>query len=223
MNILLIEDSSSLRRTLTIGLQNLGFSVDNSGDGAEGLSMALTGNYQLLILDLMLPSIDGMAILKALRKVQKEIRILVLSAKDLTEDKVNLLLNGADDYLTKPFSFDELHARLLCLLRRGPLNSNDNKITLNDCSLDLHLKQLFCQGTAVELTPNEYKIIECLFSNVNKVVVPEKISEYLVGQYDCISKNAIEAHLSSARKKIRQYGVELPIKTKRGFGYIATA
>ncbi|MCF2949575.1 response regulator transcription factor [Paraglaciecola aquimarina] len=219
MKVLIIEDSTSLRRSLRVGLSNLGFTVDDTGDGSEGLSMALAGNYSLLVLDLMLPTLSGTAILKAIRQANKDIRVLILSAKDLTEDKVDGLLNGADDYLTKPFSFDELHVRLLCLMRRGSLNVNDSSINIGAISLDLHLKQLKCGGADANLTPNEYKVVECLFSNQGKVISPEKLSEYLAGQYDAVAKNSIEAHLSSARKKVKALGFDLPIKTKRGFGY----
>jgi DNA-binding response OmpR family regulator len=219
LKILIIEDSNSLRRSLKIGLSNLGFTVDDTGDGSEGLSMVLAGDYSLLILDLMLPSVDGISILKALREAKKDIRVLILSARDLTEDKIQGLLNGADDYLTKPFSFDELHVRLLCLMRRGSLNVNANKITVGQFSLDLHLKQFHCNGIDAFFTPNEYKLVECLFTNQGKVMSPEKLSEYLAGQFDAIAKNSIEAHLSTARKKVRTLGYDLPIKTKRGFGY----
>jgi DNA-binding response OmpR family regulator len=219
LKILIIEDSTSLRRSLKIGLSNLGFTVDDTGDGSEGLSMALAGDYSLLILDLMLPSVDGSSILKAIRKANKELRVLILSARDLTEDKVEGLLNGADDYLTKPFSFDELHVRLLCLMRRGNLQIDKNKILVGNFSLDLHLKQLYCDGQDANLTPNEYKLVECLFTNQGKIISPEKLSEYLAGQYDAIAKNSIEAHLSTTRKKTRKLGYDLPIKTKRGFGY----
>jgi DNA-binding response OmpR family regulator len=219
LKILIIEDSTSLRRSLKIGLSNLGFMVDDTGDGSEGLSMALAGDYSLLILDLMLPSVDGTAILKAIRKANKDLRVLILSAKDLTEDKISGLLNGADDYLTKPFSFDELHVRLLCLMRRGSLNINDSKINIGVFSLDIHLKQLLCNGIDAHLTPNEYKLVECLFTNQGKVVSPEKLSDYLAGQYNAVAKNSIEAHLLTTRKKVRDIGHDLPIKTKRGFGY----
>ena len=219
LKILIIEDSTSLRRSLKIGLSNLGFTVDDTGDGSEGLSMVLAGDYSLLILDLMLPSVDGTAILKAIRQAKKDIRVLILSARDLTEDKIQGLLNGADDYLTKPFSFDELHVRLLCLMRRGSLNVNDSQINIGLFSLNLHFKQLLCNGLDANLTPNEYKIVECLFTNQGKVISSEKLSEYLAGQYNAIAKNSIEAHLSTARKKVRDIGHDLPIKTKRGFGY----
>jgi len=220
MNILLIEDSQSLRRSLKIGLTNLGFSVDETGDGSEGLSMILAGDYELLILDLMLPGLDGMSILKAMRAAKKDTRVLVLSARDLPENRVEGLIQGADDYMTKPFSFEELHARLLSLMRRGSLLALDNVILIGQFGLNIHLKQLKFADNTVELTPNEYKIIECLFTRLNKVVSPEQISEYVAGQYDAISKNSIEAHISSARKKIKKIGGDLPVKTKRGFGYM---
>lgn len=223
MKVLIIEDSTSLRRSLKIGLSNLGFTVDDTGDGSEGLSMVLSGKYSLLILDLMLPSVDGTTILKAIRKANIDIRVLILSARDLTEDKIDGLLNGADDYLTKPFSFDELHVRLLCLMRRGSLNINDSKVCIGSFTLDIHLKQLHCNKIDTNLTPNEYKLVECLFTNQGKVFSSEKLSEYLAGQYDAVAKNSIEAHLSSTRKKVKSLGYELPIKTKRGFGYFIEA
>ncbi|MBU75680.1 response regulator transcription factor [Pseudoalteromonas sp. SSMSWG5] len=220
MKLLIIEDSVSLRRSLRIGLENLGFTIDETGDGAEGLSMAMTGDYELIILDIMLPSIDGITLLQTIRAKQLDVRVLILSAKQEPEDKVKGLLTGADDYLTKPFSFDELHARLLNLMRRGGLKTISDVIRIDNLSLNLQLKLLQVGDTVIDLTPNEYKIVECLFSNQNKVITSEKLSTYIAGQYDLVSKNSIEAHLSSARKKVRAAGGELPIQTKRGFGYI---
>ena len=220
MKLLIIEDSVSLRRSLRVGLENLGFTIDETGDGAEGLSMAMTGEYELIVLDIMLPSIDGITLLQTIRAKQLDVRVLILSAKQEPEDKVKGLLTGADDYLTKPFSFDELHARLLNLMRRGGLKTISDVIRIDNLSLNLQLKLLQVGDTVIDLTPNEYKIVECLFSNQNKVITSEKLSTYIAGQYDLVSKNSIEAHLSSARKKVRAAGGELPIQTKRGFGYI---
>lgn len=220
MKLLIIEDSVSLRRSLRIGLENLGFTIDETGDGAEGLSMAMTGEYELIILDIMLPSIDGITLLQTIRAKQLDVRVLILSAKQEPEDRVKGLLTGADDYLTKPFSFDELHARLLNLMRRGGLKTISDVIRIDNLALNLQLKLLQVNDTVIDLTPNEYKIVECLFSNQNKVITAEKLSTYIAGQYDLVSKNSIEAHLSSARKKVRAAGGELPIQTKRGFGYI---
>ncbi|WP_304635474.1 response regulator transcription factor [Pseudoalteromonas sp.] len=220
MKLLIIEDSVSLRRSLRVGLENLGFTIDETGDGAEGLSMAMTGDYELIVLDIMLPSIDGITLLQTIRAKQLDVRVLILSAKQEPEDKVKGLLTGADDYLTKPFSFDELHARLLNLMRRGGLKTISDVIRIDNLALNLQLKLLQVGDTVIDLTPNEYKIVECLFSNQNKVITSEKLSTYIAGQYDLVSKNSIEAHLSSARKKVRAAGGELPIQTKRGFGYI---
>ena len=220
MKLLIIEDSVSLRRSLRIGLENLGFTIDETGDGAEGLSMAMTAEYELIILDIMLPSIDGITLLQTIRAKQLDVRVLILSAKQEPEDRVKGLLTGADDYLTKPFSFDELHARLLNLMRRGGLKTISDVIRIDNLALNLQLKLLQVNDTVIDLTPNEYKIVECLFSNQNKVITAEKLSTYIAGQYDLVSKNSIEAHLSSARKKVRAAGGELPIQTKRGFGYI---
>ncbi|MCU4675337.1 response regulator transcription factor [Catenovulum sp. 2E275] len=219
MNLLLVEDSHSLRRSLTTGLNNLGFTVDSTGDGSQGLSMALMGEYDLLILDIMLPGLDGLSLLKAIRRDNKNVRVLILSAKSQPEERVQGLLTGADDYLSKPFSFDELHARLLSLMRRGDLKNHSDIIRYQFLTIDLQLKTVKVNQLNIDLTPNEFKIIECLFSNQNQVITPEKLSTYLTGHYDSVSKNAIEAHISSARRKIKQAGEELPVITKRGFGY----
>lgn len=222
MRILFIEDSESLRRSLSLGLEKLGYSVDSAGNGAEGLSMALLGSYDILILDLMLPEVDGMAILKALRKRNIDIRVLILSARSEPEDKAQGILAGADDYLAKPFSFDELAARLINLMRRNTLMHFQDTICVADFKLNFQTKTLSFGTTDVDLTPNEYKIIECLFVNRPKVVTSQRLSEHITGSYDSVSKNAIEAHLSAARKKARRLGGELPIKNKRGFGYVVS-
>ncbi|MBU2978195.1 response regulator transcription factor [Alteromonas sp. C1M14] len=220
MKLLIIEDSISLRRSLRLGLKNLGFAVDETGDGAQGLTMAVTGEYELIILDIMLPSVDGITLVQTLRTKQLSTRILILSAKHEPEDRVNAILTGADDYLTKPFSFDELHARLINLMRRGELKTTSDVIYVDNLALNLQLKLLKIGNTIIDLTPNEYRIVECLFNNQNKVFSAEKLSNHIAGQYDLVSKNTIEAHISSARKKVRVAGGELPIQTKRGFGYM---
>ena len=131
MRILLIEDSLSLRNSLSLGLEKLGHSVDLAATGPDGLSMALLGSYDIIVLDRMLPELDGMAILKTLRKRRVETKVLILSARAEPEEKVEGLLAGADDYLSKPFSFEELSARLLSLMRRGVTNCINDQITIN--------------------------------------------------------------------------------------------
>ncbi|WP_434930952.1 response regulator transcription factor [Shewanella sp. HL-SH5] len=219
MKVLLIEDSEALRRGIRVGLDHLGYTVDETGDGSEGLSMALTNHYDFIILDLMLPNVDGISLLKSIRKLGNQAKVIILSAKSLTEDRVAGLLAGADDYLTKPFSFDELQARLVTLGRRGDLTSHSKNIRLGELLLDDNQKVLIYKQTTIELTKNEYKIIEYLFNNPNQVLNPEQISEAVVGSFNHLSKNTIEAHLSAVRKKANLVGATLPIKNKRGFGY----
>ena len=219
MKILLVEDSEALRRGLRVGLDHLGYTIDETGDGSEGLSMALINHYDFIILDLMLPNVDGISLLKSIRKLGNQAKVIILSAKSQTDDRIAGLLAGADDYLTKPFSFDELHARLLSLSRRGMLHDSSSSIAMGELTLETDKKELLFQSESIELTKNEYKIIEYLFSNPNKVLNPEQISEAVVGSFDHLSKNTIEAHLSSVRKKVKQAGATLPIKNKRGFGY----
>ena len=220
MRILLIEDSESLRRSLCLGLQKLGHSVDTAATGTDGLNMALLGEYDILILDIMLPHLDGIDILKVLRRRNIDARVMILSAKSEPNDKVNGIIAGADDYLSKPFSFDELCARLVNLMRRGALLHSADLITVGEFSLDLNSKYLLYKGAEVGLTPNEYKIMECLFLNRNKIITSERLSEFISGSYDSVSKNAIEAHLSAVRRKVREMDGKLPVKNKRGFGYI---
>ncbi|OCH15307.1 two-component system response regulator [Aliivibrio sp. 1S165] len=219
MKILLIEDSAHLRRSLVVGLSNLGFTIDDTGDGSVGLSMAITNEYDFIILDLMLPNVDGITLLKSIRKMGNDVKVIILSARSQPEDRVEGLLSGADDYLVKPFSFDELHARILTVARRGVVKNSDDDIRLGDFKLDLAKKELEFSEQFIDLTKNEYKIIECLFLSKNQVMTTENISNYVVGSFDSLSKNTIESHLSSVRKKVKVLGGELPIKNKRGFGY----
>ncbi|GGP44328.1 response regulator transcription factor [Shewanella saliphila] len=219
MKVLLIEDSEALRRGIRVGLDHLGYTVDETGDGSEGLSMALTNQYDFIILDLMLPNVDGISLLKSIRKLGNQAKVIILSAKSQAEDRVNGLLSGADDYLTKPFSFDELQARLITMGRRGELNQQAKTINIADFVLDSSNKSLLVNGQFIDLTKNEFKIVEYLFNNPKQVLNPEQISEAVVGSFNHLSKNTIEAHLSSVRKKAKAVGATLPVKNKRGFGY----
>lgn len=169
----------------------------------------------------MLPNVDGISLLKSIRKQGKQTKVIIRSAKSSAQNRVEGLLSGADDYLCKPFSFDELHARIIAISRRGEINKSDNTLTVGEFSLDLVSKQFNYQGNMVDLTKNEFKIIECLFISKEQVVNPEQISEAVVGSFAFLSKNTIEAHLSSVRRKVRAVDGVLPIKNKRGFGYIA--
>lgn len=221
MKILLIEDSELLRRSLVVGLGNLGFTVDDTDNGATGFNMARHNHYDIIILDLMLPSMDGMSILEKLRKENVMTRVLILSAKNEAKDRVNGLLKGADDYLSKPFAFDELHARILTIMRRGQVEKANDNLCIGNFTLNLTDRTFRYKDQLITLTPNEYKILECLFTHPNRVVSLEKISNSVVGNFDFLSRNSIEVHMSSIRRKVRALNLTLPVKTKRGFGYIA--
>lgn len=222
MKLLIVEDSEPLRRSLCVGFENIGYTVEQSGDGAEALSLIQDNDFDLIILDIMLPSVDGFAILKSMRSSNSQSRVIVLSAKSHPDDKINGLMLGADDYLSKPFLFEELLARVQTVLRRGTLlNTTESKIVIEDVELDTAMKCLNCCGKVIELTRKEYQIINCLFTTKGKIVTINRISEMVVGDFDVLSKSTIEVHLSAIRKKVRNVGGELPIRNKRGFGYIA--
>lgn len=220
MKILIVEDSAHLRRSLEVGLSNLGFTIETTGDGSEGLNLALYNHYDLIILDLMLPNMDGMTLLKTIRKENIHSKVIILSARVTVEDRVNGLLAGADDYMVKPFSFDELHARIMSIQKRGEIAHFGNIIKQGEFVLDTQQMHFSYQDRLINLTKNEFKIVEAIFRSKNAVVSTSKISEDVVGHFDELSKNSIEAHLSSVRKKAKEVGGILPIKNKRGFGYI---
>jgi len=219
MKLLIIEDSERLRKSLTTGFKELGFTVDSTGDGREGLNFALGYTYDAIILDIMLPSLDGISILKKIRDKRIQTNILILSAMNQLEDRVKGLNLGADDYLCKPFSFDELHARVLTLIRRY-YQLNSNAIEIGEVSLDIQLKQISVRGEAVRLTSMEYSLVERLALNLNRVLSTEQLINHLFDSCVVTSKNAIEVHISSARKKLKLAGVPEFIQTHRGFGYV---
>lgn len=219
MKILIIEDSSALRRSLAVGFNNLGFSTDEAENGNEGLTLALDNDYDIIILDLMLPGIDGMTILNKLRQTGIETRIIILSAKTQSQDRIDGLMQGADDYVTKPFSFDELHARVVAISRRCQAVSITNTIEIDGFLLDLNKRTLFYGNKDLELTPNEFKIIDYLFTHRGQILTASMISDNITNNFDYISKNTIEVHISTIRKKAKNIEAVLPIKNKRGFGY----
>jgi DNA-binding response OmpR family regulator len=218
MKLLIIEDSERLRRTLTIGLENSGFMVESTGDGLMGLKLAQTYDFDLILLDIMLPSLDGFAFLKHFRESKKNTNILILSAKDETHDRIKGLNLGADDYLCKPFDFDELLARIHSIIRRS-LHTKSACIELGKVILHLDLHKVFVADTALLLTPYEYKIFERLALNRGRVCSIDTLLNYLYEVNSNVAKNTIEVHISSLRKKLAAAGIVDLIKNQRGFGY----
>jgi len=219
MKILIVEDSPRLRRSLVEGLSRLGLTVDASGEGPEGLCLARSTDYDVIVLDIMLPGMDGLTLLKRFREKKTNTRILILSAMDQVPDRVKGLNLGADDYLVKPFAFDELHARILSLYRRAHGQSSD-RIKNGKLTVDTALKQAFFDEQPLPLTPYEYSILEKLSSSRGRVVTYAQLEDYLYSSTKFVSRNALEAHVSSLRKKLKQVHLNHILETRRGFGYL---
>ena len=219
MRILLIEDSERLQRSISTGLRKAGYKVDVSGDGNEGLWFAESFNYDVIILDLMLPGLDGLSLLSRLRRGKKLVHVLILSARDTVEDRVLGLESGADDYLVKPFSFDELLARIQALIRRR-YGIKTNTINLGDLSIDIHGQTVSRSGRAIELSPREYYLLEFLALQRGRVVSRAEIEEHIYDERVEPMSNVVDSAVCSLRKKIDKPGSGSIIKTRRGHGYI---
>jgi DNA-binding response OmpR family regulator len=219
MNILLIEDYNPLRKSLRQGLREAGFAVDATGDGEEGLWFARTGNYDAIILDLMLPKVDGLTILRKLRAQGNAVHILILTAKDTIRDRVQGLNLGADDYLVKPFAFEELLARVRALVRRK-YEAKSPVIRVADLEIDTSAKTARRAGLTIELTPREYSILELLALRAGKIVTRTEIWEHIYEFEQEKTSNVVDVYIAFLRKKLEREGLPRLIHTRRGVGYV---
>jgi DNA-binding response OmpR family regulator len=219
MRILLVEDDIKIANAIKKGLEQESYAVDVAYDGQDGMDSAITLEYDLVILDRMLPGLeDGMEICDAMRKQGKKTPILMLTAKDRVEDRVYGLNSGADDYLIKPFSFDELLARIRALLRRPKANIG-NTVTVEDLSLDTLSHKAMRQGTEIELSPTEFSLLDYFMRNPNQTLNKDKIIEH-VWDFDAdILPNTVEVYIGYLRNKIDKPFKNKLIHTVRGFGY----
>ena len=221
MRILVIEDYDPLRKSLAKGLQEAGFAVDATGDGEEGLWYATDEAYDVIILDLMLPKIDGLSILKKLRAKGRQNHVLILTAKDTVDDRVEGLNTGADDYLVKPFAFEELLARVNALVRRQYAVKSP-EIRVGDVEIDTRTRSVRRAGEIVELTGREYSLLEFLALRCGQLVTRTEIWEHLYDFNDEPNSNVIDVHVGHLRKKLEKNGWSRLIRTRRGMGYILT-
>jgi len=219
MTILVVEDSARLRRSLYEGLRRSGFVVDVAADGKEGLGFALANDYDVLVLDIMLPKLDGLEVLRQLRGRGRDFPVLILSAKDQVNDRVHGLDVGADDYLVKPFALDELCARIKALARRR-YNSNSPEIRLGAITVDTAKRRALVDATILALTPAEYGVLELLALRRGRVVSKAQLWESLNSSDSETSSNVIEVLISSIRRKTRPFEGDKLIKTRRGYGYM---
>ena len=219
MKILLVEDSERLQRSLSTGLSRRGFTLDQAFDGEEALAYLAVNQYEAIILDLMLPKIDGLTVLSTLRNKGIDCHVLILSANDQAEDRIRGLDMGADDYLVKPFSFDELVSRLRALNRRR--NGEKNPvIEVEGVQIDSVSRQVRYGDQPVELTPHEYRLLEFLCQRRGRVFSHDQLIDQIYDASCYVTRNAVEAHISELRKRLRAANAPQLIKTRRGFGYL---
>jgi len=218
MRILLVEDEIHLAQALTEILKKNTYNADAVHDGQKGLEYARSGVYDLVILDIMLPKMTGIEVLRNLRSEKNSVPVLMLTAKDEIEDKVAGLDYGADDYMTKPFSTDELLARVRALLRRKG-EVIDEELSFGDISLKLKKNELSCGENQVKLSLKEFQILELLMYNPDQILTKERIIDKIWGGDSDAEYNNVEVYISFLRKKLQFLGAKTEIKTVRGVGY----
>lgn len=216
MRILVVEDDSLLAQGLTRILSRAGHAVDQAENGLQADKALRTAPYELVVLDIGLPDIDGFEVLRRLRRRHAATNVLVLTARDAVEDRVHGLDLGADDYLTKPFSVTEFEARVRALLRRTSLPAG--AVSIGGLTVDVEAKRVRVNGTSIELTVREWALLELFMARPGRVLSKEQIAQQLADYDAQLTPNAIEVYVSRLRAKIETGGVR--IRTVRGFGYL---
>ncbi|WP_349616724.1 heavy metal response regulator transcription factor [Azotobacter salinestris] len=220
MKLLIVEDEPKTGRALQQGLGEAGFAVDLAADGATGERLALEGDHDLLILDVMLPDRDGWQILNAVRQAGLETPVLFLTARDAVADRVRGLELGADDYLIKPFAFAELLARVRTLLRRGQVSAPETHLRAADLELDLLRRRVRRSGRRIELTPKEFALLELLLRRQGEVLPKSLIAAEVWGMHFDSETNVVEVAIRRLRAKIDDDFTPPLIHTVRGMGYV---
>ncbi|GAA0703466.1 response regulator transcription factor [Paraclostridium ghonii] len=220
MKLLIIEDEEDLVNLLAKGLRSLGYVVDISTDGREGLELFSINDYDLVVLDINLPSMDGRLILDEIRKENEECKVIILSALSDYKQRIEGLDRGANDYLVKPFDFGELVARIRSLLRRNFIQKNV-KLKHENIILDTALRCVYsCDNENIKLSPKEFALLEYLITNKGRVVSAEELIEHVWDSDEYMFSNAVKVHISTLRKKLNPYCKNDIILNIRGEGYI---
>jgi len=220
MRLLLIEDDQKIAAFIIKGFKAEGFAVDHAPDGLQGLDLGLTEPYDVIIVDLMLPKLDGLSVIENLRKQKVMVPVIILSAKDSVDDRVKGLQIGSDDYLPKPFAFAELLARVQALLRRRSGSTETTNLEVGDLSLDLITREVSRAGRRIELQPLEYSLLAYLMHNSGKVVSKTMIMEHVWDYHFDPQTNVVEARICRLRDKIDKGFDSKLIHTIRGVGYV---
>jgi DNA-binding response OmpR family regulator len=219
MRLLVVEDYRPLQQSLVKGLREAGFAVDTTRDGKEGLWYATSNEYDVIILDLMLPGMGGLEILRKMRTQGGKSHVLILTAKDTVQDRVTGLDLGADDYLVKPFAFEELMARIRALLRRSYREKNPS-IKIKDLRIDLTTQRVWRSREEIQLTPREYVLLEYLAMRAGQMVSRSDIWEHVYEFNSSASSNVVDVYIGYLRRKIERAGKPALIHTVRGRGYL---
>ena len=215
-NILIVEDEQNLARFLELELTHDGYKVDIEYDGEPGLEKALNNDFDLIILDLMLPNINGLEICRRVRQVQST-PIIIITAKSDTYDKVTGLDYGADDYIVKPFEIEELFARIRAVLRRQP---HKDIIDINGIRIDIDAFKVTVDGKQLDFTKTEYDLLYLLATNRNHVLQREQILNHVWGYNSEVETNVVDVYIRYIRNKLKPFGKEKVIETVRGVGYV---
>lgn len=220
MRVLLVEDDQKIAAFILKGLRAEGFAVDHAADGKDGLHLALTEPYDAAIVDIMLPGMDGLRLIETMRQEKISTPVIILSARDTVDDRVKGLQTGGDDYLTKPFAFSELLARVQALIRRSTGAAEPTRLSYADLSMNLITREVFRAGTKIELQPLEFALLEYLLRNAERVVSKTMIMEHVWDYHFDPQTNVVESRIYKLREKVdRGYDPKL-IQTVRGVGYV---
>jgi DNA-binding response OmpR family regulator len=220
MRLLLIEDDRKIACFVKNGLREAGFILDHAVDGEDGLHYLVTGTYDAAIIDLMLPGLDGLSIIREIRSQGVATPILILSAKRSVDERVEGLITGGDDYLTKPFAFTELLARVQALVRRSSMATSQPELTVADLRLNLHTREVFRGETAIQLQPLEFSLLAYLMRNAGRIVSKTMIMENVWDYNFNPGTNVVESKICYLRDKVDRRAEEKLIHTIRGVGYV---
>ena len=220
MRILLVEDDRKLARALRTMLEEDGHEVDVAHDGERGLEMGMAGSHDVIILDVMLPLLDGVEVCRTLRANEVDVPVLMLTARTSVPDRVKGLDAGADDYLPKPFAFRELTARLRALMRRQVEARTGDRLEAHGIELDLLRRRAQHQGRTIDLSPTEFALLEVLMRNEGRVLSRTQILDHVWGYESWPESNLVPVYVTYLRRKFRRLSIPLEIKSIRGVGYI---
>jgi two-component system OmpR family response regulator len=220
MRILLIEDDKKIASFIIKGFKETGFAVDHAANGEDGLQLALSTSYNVAIVDLMLPRLDGLGVIEKLRGQRIRTPVIILSAKRSVDDRVRGLQSGGDDYLTKPFSFSELLARVRALIRRAGAAAEPTRLTIGDLSINLLTREVVRGGKRIELQPREFALLDLFMRNAGRVMTKTIIMEQLWGYDFDPQTNVVDVLVCRLRNKIDRGAVHKLIQTIRGVGYV---